>query len=311
MDELKERKPFLYIAVGRKGIGKSFTTLDIIKQYCYGKHPKRALIFDVNREFDEIKTLALADVLKFSAHQTKEIRRIVPPFGMSLDDIANMLKEIVYNYREGLLFIEDINRYTSDSLPGDLIGSIVSLRHAGTDVLISYQNIGRAGHPKVCGNLDTLRIHKTTDDATRHKNKFEERYDIIKIAQIIVDNDYDLANMLMYELTESEKENKTGRASGLHGVFCKKDGEYKSMYTYVDFNKNKIYGKFTFDEYMLAIDEYIDDNEKTLLGALRKKKDKEGKLLYDYDQSRKIVRNRLTNEYYGNPDRIKVLKKMK
>lgn len=304
----EERKPYLYVSCGKKGIGKTFTTLEVIKEYCYGGMPKRALIYDVNREYDGIKTLALKDVLRFSAHPQREIRRIVPPFGMSLDDMAKMLLEIVYHFKEGLIHIEDINRYTGDQMPQDLIGSIISLRHAGTDTSLSFQNIGRVGSPKVLGNVDVLRLHKTTDDATRHKNKFEERYEIIKIAQVIVDNDYNEANMLMYELTDNEKRTMSGRAKNLHGVFCEKDGEYKSMYVYVDFNKNKIMGKFNYNQFLLAIEEYIDENERALMGQLTKKKNIDGSLLYNYEQARSIVRNRLINEYYGNPDRIKILK---
>ena len=115
------REALLGVAVGKKGIGKTFTTLQIIDIYVKGSSniaPRRALILDVNDEFENIKAIKLSDVSIFSMHPKIEARRI-RPFNsngskMTLDEIAMTLLEILETFRGGLLLIEDVNRYISD-----------------------------------------------------------------------------------------------------------------------------------------------------------------------------------------------------
>jgi GTPase SAR1 family protein len=65
------REPKLIVAVGKKGVGKTYLTERIIQQYVKGNPskgvpPRRALILDVNDEFSSIKAIAINDVIKFS-----------------------------------------------------------------------------------------------------------------------------------------------------------------------------------------------------------------------------------------------------
>jgi hypothetical protein len=303
MDDTKKRNPMLYVAVGKKGGGKTYTTINkIIMPYCYNtNHPKRVLILDVNGEYSQFKTISLDNIEKFSAHPIKEARRIVPPVGMSLDDIANMLIVILKRFREGLLLIEDINAYLSDSIPADVIGTIVRLRHKAVDVVVHYQGIGRAGQPKVLSNTNVLRIHKTNDDAERHKNKFEDQYEIVKIAQTIVNKDFNKANM------EGVNNLNLGTWVDLGGG----EMEYKSCYTYVNFDKNNISGNFTDINFFDALDEYIFTNENSVLKPYLSKKNRDGSLTYNYGQAMDLCKINLFQTYYGNPNKSDVLKKYK
>ena len=77
------REPKLGVAVGKKGVGKTYTTNNVIESYVKGNpnkgvKPRRALILDVNDEFEHIKALRLKDVMKFSVHPIVEARRIRP-----------------------------------------------------------------------------------------------------------------------------------------------------------------------------------------------------------------------------------------
>ena len=111
------REALLGVAVGKKGIGKTFTTLQIINSYVKGSSniaPRRALILDVNDEFENIKAIKLSDVPLFCMHPKIEARRI-RPFNsdgskMTLDEIALTLLKILETYRGGLLLIEDLNK---------------------------------------------------------------------------------------------------------------------------------------------------------------------------------------------------------
>jgi len=107
------REPKLLVAVGKKGVGKSYTTKQMMQQYAYVNPKRRVLILDVNDEYYDIKALRIQDVALFSVHPTIEIRRIRPFLDdgkrMTLDDIASTLFIILETFRNGLLLVEDIN----------------------------------------------------------------------------------------------------------------------------------------------------------------------------------------------------------
>lgn len=59
---------------------------------------------------------------------------------MTLDDVANTLFIILETFRNGLLLVEDINKYISDTMPNDLVGAICTNRHIGVDNIIAFIN---------------------------------------------------------------------------------------------------------------------------------------------------------------------------
>ena len=75
------REPKLGVAVGKKGIGKSYTTERVLAEYVKGMpsvKPRRVLILDVNDEYEFVKAIAVTDVALFSLHPKIEARRIRP-----------------------------------------------------------------------------------------------------------------------------------------------------------------------------------------------------------------------------------------
>lgn len=238
------REPKLGVAVGRKGSGKTYTTNQQIQDYVKGNpktgaQPRRALILDVNDEFEHIKALRLQDVIKFSAHPTIEARRIRPfksnGMRMTMRDIQDTLFKILQMYRGGLLLIEDINRYISDSLPMDVEGAICTNRHTDTDIILHFQSIGRVT-TKIWQNVNWLRFHKNTDSVDKHRQKFEEKYEYLKIAELIVNNRYYNGD------------------------------EY--YYIYVDIDDEKLMGDISNFELNEAIEDYIDQNYKSVISPL-------------------------------------------
>ena len=122
------REPLLGVAIGKKGVGKSYTTNKLIEEYITGNLasgilPRKALILDVNDEYEHIKGIAIKDLIRFSVHPHVEARRIRPfhPDGkkMRLDDLATTLNLVLETFTGGLLLIEDINRFVSDMMPQD------------------------------------------------------------------------------------------------------------------------------------------------------------------------------------------------
>ena len=269
------REPLLGCAVGKKGIGKTYTTTQMLKNYANGfkgrLKPRRVLILDVNDEFTEFKAIAVKDIAKFSYHPKIEIRRIRPllPSGkkMTLRDVADVLEKVLENFKGGLLLIEDINKYISDSLPNDLIGSICTNRHTDLDIIMHYQSIGRIT-PKVWQNLNWIRFHKNTDSVERHKKKFEDKLEMLSIAEEMVKNKVDDGNKYFYLTIDAD-------AMLIKGAFSKKD-----------FHK--------------ALNEYVANNYNKLVKPMLNKRNAEGEKAYNPKEVHKLLIEKLTKEYYGN-----------
>lgn len=282
---MDKREPMVLIACGKKGVGKTVATVEMIYRYISGNPkngvpPRKALIFDVNDEFSHfwyhgtyhsIKALAIKDILKFSVHPKIEVRRIRPFWDdgskMGIDDMNEVLGIILENYRNGLLLVEDINKYTNDTMKGDLVGSLATVRHIGIDLVAHYQSIGRAANPKLLGNTRIIRLHKTNDTVSRHKNKFEERAEILQIAESIVDKKY-------------------------------QEGD-KRYYLFVDIDDSKINGKFDNADIEYAIQDYVSKNHTALIKPLMTKIDlKTGKKIYTPQTALQFIIKDLRKKYF-------------
>ena len=71
------REALLGVAIGKKGIGKTYTTMSIINSYIKGglnTKPRRALILDVNDEFEDVRAISVNDVQLFTYHPKIECR---------------------------------------------------------------------------------------------------------------------------------------------------------------------------------------------------------------------------------------------
>ncbi len=282
---MDKREPMVLIACGKKGVGKTVATVEMIYRYISGNPkngvpPRKALIFDVNDEFSHfwyhgsyhsIKALAIKDILKFSVHPKIEVRRVRPFWDdgskMGIDDMNEVLGIILENYRNGLLLVEDINKYTNDTMKGDLVGSLATVRHIGIDLVAHYQSIGRAANPKLLGNTRIIRLHKTNDTVSRHKNKFEERAEILQIAESIVDKKY-------------------------------QEGD-KRYYLFVDIDDSKINGKFDNADIDYAIQDYVSKNHTALIKPLMTKIDlKTGKKIYTPQTALQYIIKDLRKKYF-------------
>ena len=282
---MEKREPMVMIATGKKGVGKTVATIEMIYRYISGNKekglpPRKALIFDVNDEFSHfwyhgsyhsIKALAIKDILKFSVHPKVEVRRIRPFWDdgskMGINDMNEVLGIILENYRNGLLLVEDINKYTNDTLKGDLVGSLATVRHIGIDLVAHYQSIGRAANPKLLGNTRIIRLHKTNDTVSRHKNKFEERAEILQIAESIVDKKF-------------------------------QEGD-KRYYLFVDIDDSKIKGKFDGNDIDYAIQDYVSKNHSALVKPLMTKIDlKTGKKIYTPQTALQYIIKDLKVKYF-------------
>lgn len=274
------RQPILMAVCGKKGVGKSFTTMKYLREYVAGNPAmgvagRKVLIFDVNNEyadktkFPDIRALYLRDVELFSKRGVPEIRRIRPFFDdgtpMTLNDMAVVLQWLVTKFFNGLLLIEDINKYVSDNMPSDLIGAICTNRHSGVDIIMHYQSIGRLT-TKVWQNINFLRFHKNTDSVSTHRQKFEDKFEYLRIAEKMIYDEY---------------------VSGNH-----------RYYLFVDFDEEKIMPiSTTIEKVDKVIMEYVAENPH-LIRSMTSMVSRDGNLMYTREKAVEITEKRLLNQYF-------------
>ena len=258
------REPALVVAVGRKGCGKSFATKKMMQDYAYVNPKRRVLIIDVNDEYSDIKAIRIQDVAIFSVHPMVEIRRIRPFMDdgkkMTLDDIASTLFIVLETYRNGLLLVEDINKYISDTMANDLVGAICTNRHIGVDIIMHYQSIGRITS-KVWQNLNIIRMHKITDSVKRHKHKYEDKYEYLSIAELIINKQYESGN--------------------------------KHFFLYVNVDDEKVYGAFTDAQYEEAVNAFIQTNYSQIISPMLNARNEQGKKIHTPQTAIQEYRKRL------------------
>lgn len=269
------REAQLGVAVGKRGIGKTFTTLQIMNDYITGFQgtckPRRVLIMDVNDEFSNIKSLKLTDVKLFSMHPKVEARR-VRPFNtdgskMTLEDVCQALFYILENFKGGLLLIEDINKYLTHHFPKDVVGAICTNRHSDLDIIMHYQAIGKVP-TTVWENANWVRFHKNNQSVDRHEKKFEDKYEMLKIAECMVDFQYE---------------------NGNERFFC-----------YVDVEWGKIKGRITKDMAIKSVEDYMTKNYSKVVTPETRRLDLNGKKVHkNVSEASMYVKKKLLQKYFS------------
>ena len=165
------------------------------------------------------------------------------------------------NYRNGMLLIEDVNKYISDTMPNDLVGAICTNRHIGLDIVLHYQSIGRIT-TKVWQNLNILRFHKCTDTVEKHRKKFDDKFEYLSLAQSMINYNY-------YKL------------------------DNKRYFLYIDVDDEKIKGNFTDKLFDIAVDEFINKNYNDIISPLLRSRDSSGKRNHTSQSATDVVKGRL------------------
>jgi len=294
-----KRESILIVGIGQKGIGKTYRSYKELMFAVKGDkkrgiEPRKALIFDVTNEFRKVKSIALADIKKWADVGKIEMRRVqifkakkdmdlmwngkkvynTSNPKMTLNEMTNVLNYILDNYHDGILLVEDINKYISDTLPSDLLGAIVTQRHLGVDIILHFQVIEKYGHPKIIGNTNIVRIHKYFGSVMRHESKFGDRTIPLLICEEIIKNRYNNA------VTKEEK----------------------SFYVYYDTDKDKIIGKFSKEEFNKALENVLEKYYNKLVKPIINSIDlKTGEKKYkDRNDAIEKIMKEYTENYYGN-----------
>lgn len=220
---VKLREPQFIVATGKKGVGKTFTTIRIIERYIRdnpttGKQGRKVLIYDVNMEYTQFRTINISDLPRFMSSARVEVRRILPVTKegkvMHIDEMVALLNEILQNFRGGLLVLEDINRYMTDTKTPEIIGTLATNRHRDLDIICHLQSLSPMT-TRMWQNCSVVRFHYQIDDIYRYRQRIPN-YELFKIAQCLVNNKYHEGQNRFYCFVYNEE-------NIIKGVFNKSD----------------------------------------------------------------------------------------
>lgn len=261
---MADRQPFTTIVTGAPGHGKSQRTEEEMKMYVLtdtrqGRKGRKALIFDTNNEYEERYEPIRYEVDNkkdngyYIARLDSPKIRIISPFNsfrkpMTFSEKEKTLVDIITNYRNGLVLLEDINTYLIGAKSADVISLLCAARHKGIDLIIHLQSLS-AVETRMWQNAGVIRFHYQVDDIHRYRERIPN-FELMKIAQNIVSSEY-----------------HTG----------KQDSKY--FFVYVDVRSNKISG-CTKEQFIKGCLDYIDRYMKADLKHTAKPKMIQKMMLY-------------------------------
>ncbi len=201
------REPCLVVAVGFMGVGKTYTTTtETVNPYIQngpdGWKARPVLVFDPNAEssYQDYKSIDFDITEKSEYTRAEQIRKVKAPGKykilpykknrqpMSASEMVQTVCTICKFYRNGLLILEDINKYTGYSYKQDMVGMLIGLRHLGVDLILHFQNL-RFVPTRVWANMTYLRWHKQSDPIFKYKDRISN-FELFSIAEQIVDIKY-------------------------------------------------------------------------------------------------------------------------
>lgn len=269
---MEQREPQLGAAVGKKGVGKSYQTERLIEWYVSGQgemQPRKVLIMDANDEYDRFKSIPHSYIGHYAAHPKIDVRRL-RPFNadgskMTISELQELMYKAVQEFQGGLLLLEDLNKYVADTMPMDLIGAICTNRHSDLDIIMHFQSVGRITS-KVWQNLNWVRFHKNTDSVKRHKQKFQDKYELLSIVEIIVNTQYNNGN--------------------------------KRFFCYVDVEEMKLSTQLPAKIIEQAVREFIQYNTREVLRPVLERRDGNGAKMFSQAEAYEVAVEMLKNKYF-------------
>lgn len=247
---LAKRQPMVILVCGETGVGKTYRNKLEIKRYMQdepntNKTGRKVLAFDTNDD-DYIFRTVSPDHLKAL---TKVAARRIRPFnkdGSPMDDDQKreVVEKILKHYRNGLLVLDDIDHYMTGAKGQAMIGALCTVRHKGLDILLTHQSIAKITTTE-WQNCTWLRLHHQVDDITRYRDRIP-KYHLVRIAQLIIDDQYELAMQAFGLGTIEEHEFKKRKSFFLYVnmrqqniIGCSKVAFIKACKKYIDQEKSR------------------------------------------------------------------------
>ena len=256
-----ERQFMLVLVCGETGVGKTYRNLIEIKRYLKGnpktgRKGRKVLAFDVNDDdYPDFKTVRIDLLQRLKAIRARRIRPLTKEGRtMTIEEKRDTVQEMVNRFKNGLLVLEDLDKYMVGAKGQSIVGLLTTNRHNALDIMISHQSIAKVTTTE-WQNCTWLRLHHQVDDISRYANRIPN-YFLVRIANFIVDEQYDLANNRYAEGKIETEEYKKRR----------------SFYLYVDMRRLRLRG-VSKKAFVRACKRFIDLYENSKVKRLLQERD--------------------------------------
>ncbi len=265
---IADRQPMLMVVCGETGVGKTYRTVKEIRQYVSDipstqKKGRKVLIFDVNDDdYTHFMTIDPNHVKDFKEVRIRRIRPITRTGKMmTLNQKRQVVEKIVAEFKNGLIVLEDIDKFMVGAKGQEVVGLLCANRHSDLDIIISHQSIAKITTTE-WQNMTWLRLHKQVDDISRYRSRIPN-YPLVRIATFIVEEQYNLAHE-DFELQLIDKE-----------IFQIR----KSFFVYLDMRRLKIRG-CSKAAFIRAAKRYVDQEENKKVRLLSQERTMDDKPKY-------------------------------
>ncbi|AUS04965.1 zonular occludens toxin domain-containing protein [Pseudotamlana carrageenivorans] len=277
-----ERQPMLVLVCGETGVGKTYRNVTEIRHYMKddastGRKGRKVLAFDVNDDdYPMFPTVSPFHIKALTKVQARRIRPIAKSGqNMSIEEKREVVQRMVNQFKNGLLVLEDLDKYMVGAKGQTVVGLLTTNRHNGLDIMISHQSIAKITTTE-WQNCTWLRLHHQVDDVSRYESRIPN-YFLVRIATYIVDEQYNLANNAFADGSISKDEYKKRR----------------SFFVYVDMRRLKIRG-CSRDAFIRSCKKFIDTEDQRKIRMMLQERDHQDKPLY---KNRSAATVKLITEY--------------
>lgn len=268
MRKKTKRDPMVVVITGEMGVGKSYRTMQEVHHYLKnnkqtGKKGRKVLAFDVN--MDDYPSFRTVNPLYISRLRNIEPRRILPltPEGKAMNNAEKkeIVNQIFENYENGMVILDDYDSYMKGSTKQSITSALTTVRHKDIDILFSHQSISKITTTE-WEAVTWLRVHHQVDPVTRYKERIPN-YAIVRIAQLIVNEQYDLSYNAFVSGKINEDQHK----------------KYSSFFVYI--NMRKVYiTACSRPAFIRAAKKYIDQEENGTIRLMLNERDFNGRKKY-------------------------------
>lgn len=289
----KSRECTFLILVGETSVGKSHSVIQMAKGYvrdnpATGKKGRPFFILDVNGEPEYAR--AFPKVIRFyevGKEWLPDVYRILPikQDGSVMDDDEEIRSAMIYiaqhAKRCGICF-DDLDAYFEGAKPRALSRLFMGFRHrGGRDVVFTHQRLS-AIYPQERAGAKIISLRHTNESVESIKERWRNPT-LMALAENIVEEQYELAEMMYMRGKISEEEHKRRRA----------------FFVEIDVRLNKIIGKYSKECFMRNCKKYINLNQNIINKFQKIHCDKDGKPIHDRQQAIDQIINTVLWRYFA------------
>ena len=180
---------------------------------------------------------------------------------MDNDEKKEVITKIMKHFKNGLVVLDDIDHYMTGAKGQSMIGALCTVRHKGIDIVLTHQSVAKITTSE-WQNCTWLRLHHQVDDVTRYRERIP-KYQMVRIGQLIVDEQYELCSnaFAMGKITEQEYKIQ------------------KSFFVYINMREQRIRG-CSRAAFIRACKKFIDQEESRKVKMLLNEEDFDGNNTY-------------------------------